>query len=182
MASRRLEEISKRAMFLNLFVFFSYTCSLLLFHTRTKKQPPTPIHLIHTTHTPGVCVTRLFISQLNDFFLVLPFHVREMLLRVFDYFFFFHADSLTRLSSVEKRKIPASFQNGGRKGDETQQVIQNAFIHRYDKHSEASPSCCLSFTRLSLPSADIASQSNETNQIDTTDDLRPGLDYFSFVT
>lgn len=183
MASRRLEEISKRAIVLNLFLFF-FTRAVCRPSTHGPKTTNHPLRsILYTPHTPGVCVTRLFISQLNDFFLVLPFHVRELLLRVSAHFFFFHADSLTRLFIVEKRKDPCFFQNGGRKGDETQQVIQNAFIHRFDGHSEASPSClpvrqpdCL----FRLPTSHLTA--TKTNQIVTNDDLRPGLDYFSFVT
>lgn len=109
MASRRLEEISKRAIVLNLFLVFLYTCSLPSFHTRTKNNHPlrSILYTPHTnTHTWSLCHALVFISQLNDFSWFCHFMFGNCYCGLSAHFFFFHADSLTRLFIVEKRKDP----------------------------------------------------------------------------
>jgi hypothetical protein len=87
---------------------------------------------------------------------------------------------------VEKKtKDPCFFQNGGRKGDETQQIIQNA-LQRVTTGSNgpASPSLlpCRNQTVSSVCRHRISKIKRPKTKLLTNDDLRPGLDYFSFVT
>lgn len=146
-----------------------------------QKQPPTPIHLIHTTHTHLEFVSRACLfSQLNDFSWFCHFMFGS--LRVSAHFFFFHADSLTRLSSWRKeRSLLLPERRPERRRNTTSHP--ECFFTPARRQQPGQPELLRPVvTRLSLPSADIASQkATKRNQIVTNDDLRPGLDYFSFV-
>lgn len=76
----------------------------------SDNHPPRSIlitpHHHHHTHTWSLCHALVLSLSSMIFFLVLPFHVRELFTRVFcSTSFFFHAgDSLTRMFTVEKKK------------------------------------------------------------------------------
>jgi hypothetical protein len=122
---------------------------------------------------------RLFISQLNDF-LVLPFQFGNVFAgSVNVFFFFFHADSLTRRQRGEKkRRDPCFFQDGGRKGDETH-IIQNALQPVTTRQQQPRPApklvVCLSppDRLFRLPTSHLKRKRKKTTtKLLTNDDLR----------
>lgn len=186
MASRRLEEISKRAMFLNVSCFSLHVQFAVLPHT-DQKQPPSPIHLIHTTphtHTWSLCHALVFISQLNDFSWFCQFMFGNCYCGLSAHFFFFHADSLTRLFIVEKRKDPCFLpERRPERRRNTTSHPECFYTPVFDGHTARPALSCLPVRQpdclFRLPTSHLTA--TKTNQIVTNDDLRPGLDYFSFV-
>lgn len=152
-----------------------------------QKQPTTlsdPSYTHHTPHTHLEFVSRACLSLSSMIFSwFCHFRFGNCYCGLSAHFFFFHADSLTRLSSWRKEKIPASSRTAAGKETKHNKSSRMLLYIGSTGNSEASPSClpvrqpdCL----FRLPTSHLTA--TKTNQIVTDDDLRPGLDYFSFVT